>query len=242
MAVCRSVLQKGVQCKRKIAEGQRFCWQHANGLTARWHSLTRNQSVLFVLAVGGLVGTIGFGIYSIFHAANASDRAYVSFAGFGNEIVNSSPNGKVWGYLYPLLWTNTGTTNAQGKIAMGHLVSTSDLPSDFSFPLDKPPTSFNVAPKRLVAWNYDFHLDELQALQQHTSRYFIWGTLTYHDLPRSPLRVHEFCVEIVHVMTPYGATDLSNPASNPVLNYDNCTRHNCDDEICSDYSIIAKEM
>lgn len=55
---CQFVKPNRVYCKRKIAEGERFCWQHAHGFKARWRSLTRNQSVLFVLTVLGVVAAV----------------------------------------------------------------------------------------------------------------------------------------------------------------------------------------
>ncbi len=240
---CGFIKKNQQRCKRSIAEGQRFCWQHARGIRARWRSLTRNQSLIFALTILGVFATFAFGIYSLLQSSTNSDRAYLSFVGFGNAIVNNSPTGQVWGYLFPLQWSNNGSTEAHGQIKLGHQFSKNALPSDFDFPTDKSSISnFNVAPKNGVAWDYDFQLSDLQALQQHSARYFIWGTLTYHDLPKSPMHLHEFCIEIVHVMTRVGSTDLSNPVNTPFLKYNNCPKHNCDDENCTDYAALAKEL
>ena len=176
---------------------------HAHGIWARWRSLTRDQSVAFVIAVSALAATLIFGLYPLLHnVSSVSDRAYVSFVGFGNAILNNSPTGQVWGYMFPLLWANTGLTpTVNGKMQVGHKLSDDDLPQGFEYPPDKTPIAFNVEPKLGGALDYDLPLNDLIAIQQHTSRYFIWGSFTYHDIsPKNPMRLHEFCIEITHVM------------------------------------------
>lgn len=53
---CQFRKSDGSLCKRGIAEHERFCWQHASGLMRKWRSLTRNQSIAFVLGILSLVG------------------------------------------------------------------------------------------------------------------------------------------------------------------------------------------
>jgi hypothetical protein len=67
LPTCQFVKSNRMYCKRRIAEGEKFCWQHAHGLRAKWRSLTRNESLLFVIGVLGLFATIALGLYPIFH-------------------------------------------------------------------------------------------------------------------------------------------------------------------------------
>jgi hypothetical protein len=66
-ATCRFLVGNQTYCKRKIPTGHNFCWQHTPGLKARWRSLTRNQSVIFIISVVGLLATLIFGVYPIIH-------------------------------------------------------------------------------------------------------------------------------------------------------------------------------
>jgi hypothetical protein len=59
---CQFVKANHERCMRKIAEGRTYCWQHSHGLKAKWKSLTRNQSVLFSLAVIGVLATVSLGV------------------------------------------------------------------------------------------------------------------------------------------------------------------------------------
>ena len=44
------------RCKRRTSAGESLCWQHAHGLRHKWRSLTRNQTILFLLALLGIPG------------------------------------------------------------------------------------------------------------------------------------------------------------------------------------------
>ena len=58
--VCRFKRPNSAQCKRSVAAGQEFCWQHSHGLRNKVRSLTRNQTILFLLGVASvLIGVIG---------------------------------------------------------------------------------------------------------------------------------------------------------------------------------------
>jgi hypothetical protein len=62
---CQFVKQNNEGCKRPVAAGQNFCWQHARGLSAKWHSLTRKQTVGFYIGLASLAATVWFGIHSV---------------------------------------------------------------------------------------------------------------------------------------------------------------------------------
>ena len=58
--VCRFKRPNGAPCKRSVAAGQEFCWQHSHGFRNKVRSLTRNQTILFLLGVASvLIGVIG---------------------------------------------------------------------------------------------------------------------------------------------------------------------------------------
>jgi hypothetical protein len=72
---CSGKTSKGIRCGRAVFPGARFCWQHAHGLSQRWHSLTRNQSIVFVLGLLGVAGTLLAWLYPDFW--KNSQRPYV---------------------------------------------------------------------------------------------------------------------------------------------------------------------
>lgn len=49
--ICRGKTSKGKACSRHVAAGQKTCWQHTTGWSAKYKSLTRNQSILFFATV-----------------------------------------------------------------------------------------------------------------------------------------------------------------------------------------------
>src|SRR6266849_5356330 len=52
---CQFKKGDGSFCKRSVGANEAFCWQHSSGLTRKWRSLTRNQSIVFVMGVLALV-------------------------------------------------------------------------------------------------------------------------------------------------------------------------------------------
>ncbi len=55
---CAATTRKGAPCRRPIMAGAKWCWQHSHGLGLKWRSLTRNQSIVFILSVIGVVGVV----------------------------------------------------------------------------------------------------------------------------------------------------------------------------------------
>jgi hypothetical protein len=62
---CQFVKPNKEGCKRPVAVGQKFCWQHSRGLRAKLHSLTHKQTVEFYIGVASLAATLWFGIRSV---------------------------------------------------------------------------------------------------------------------------------------------------------------------------------
>jgi hypothetical protein len=57
---CGFMTRSGMLCRRTVAGSGNYCWQHASGVRAKFHALTRNQTVGFFLGAGGLlIGLFG---------------------------------------------------------------------------------------------------------------------------------------------------------------------------------------
>ena len=50
---CSHKKLNGELCQNRISEGEGLCWLHAKSWRHKWRSLTRNQSIMFILAVFG---------------------------------------------------------------------------------------------------------------------------------------------------------------------------------------------
>jgi hypothetical protein len=57
---CQFEKSNGQPCRRTIRIGGKFCWQHARGLKTRWRALTRNQTIIFLLTVVGVLDGLPF--------------------------------------------------------------------------------------------------------------------------------------------------------------------------------------
>jgi hypothetical protein len=52
---CRFTKGNGEFCRRSVSPGEGMCWQHAKTWHHRIRSLTRNQTVIFILAIAGII-------------------------------------------------------------------------------------------------------------------------------------------------------------------------------------------
>jgi hypothetical protein len=83
---CQFTKLDNERCKRSVALGKRFCWQHAHGLRAKWQSLTRNQTILFLVGVAGLAATLWFGFHGVPSTTVTNKTIHVQSSG------DQSPN------------------------------------------------------------------------------------------------------------------------------------------------------
>jgi hypothetical protein len=89
---CNFVKKNEQMCRRPVAVGQAFCWQHARGLSARYKSLTRSQGVAFWMAVLSVLATIVFGVVGLLPDAGKTIRV----KSYGDQSPNVIDNqGKV---------------------------------------------------------------------------------------------------------------------------------------------------
>jgi hypothetical protein len=57
---CRFKKPNGELCKRSVHPGENTCWQHTRGLRHKWNSLTKNQTIVFLGMIAGiLLGVVG---------------------------------------------------------------------------------------------------------------------------------------------------------------------------------------
>jgi hypothetical protein len=73
-ANCHFIKDDGVPCKRRVSSDETYCWQHSHGLRHKWRSLTRNQSVVFLVGVLGLLATIGLGLPSAYWSYRGTEN------------------------------------------------------------------------------------------------------------------------------------------------------------------------
>ena len=101
---CQFVKENGERCRRSAAAGQKYCWQHSRGLWAKWHSLTRNQTIAFYVGMASLAATLWFGIRSLGPKSTANQAIHVQSSGDQSpnvvdnkgkvEIQNQQPSGQ----------------------------------------------------------------------------------------------------------------------------------------------------
>jgi hypothetical protein len=60
-------------CRRRVADGERMCWQHARGLRIRLRSLARSEPVAFGIGILGLTMTLLFGLLTLFPRLSISN-------------------------------------------------------------------------------------------------------------------------------------------------------------------------
>jgi hypothetical protein len=68
-STCKHVKPDGERCKHFVREGEGLCWQHAKSWRNKYRSLTKNQTLIFGIAVASLVFTFGLWGYDKLVAA-----------------------------------------------------------------------------------------------------------------------------------------------------------------------------
>lgn len=88
---CRYKKSNGELCRRTIEAGESLCWQHAKTWRHKWKSLTRNQSILFIVGILSLVVSL-LGLHQVFWP---KQKGFMQFekAWFNNREIQ--PNGRL---------------------------------------------------------------------------------------------------------------------------------------------------
>jgi hypothetical protein len=77
---CRFVKDNGEFCKRTVSWGEGRCWQHARSCKHRIKSLTRSQTVVFIIAIASLLTGLVIGIPSLYFSYVGSRNVKPSMA------------------------------------------------------------------------------------------------------------------------------------------------------------------
>ncbi len=92
---CQFPRPGGQPCKRRIADGETRCWQHASGLRLKIKSFARSWPIGFALSVLGVLGTLAFGALEVYwhyqNSPNASDSTKQKRIACEVETVNFGP-------------------------------------------------------------------------------------------------------------------------------------------------------
>jgi len=127
--------------------------------------------------------------------------------------------GKYWYDITPIV-ENTGNTPTVGmKIAVDYALRDTPLPDDFDFPYRAVPGDTIIGAKQSIGANNAVILDEdLVAVQDGTKFFYIWGTITYHDVfEGTPIHTAEFCTQIGRILgNPLDPRDPNNPKGTTV--------------------------
>jgi hypothetical protein len=142
---CQFVKKNSERCKRSVADGKPFCWQHTRGLLAKWHSLTKKQTVGFYVGVASLAATLWFGVHAVatIHVQSSGDNSV--HIGHGATVSPSST-----GDCSPNIIGGSNTVNCappppkthwtQERLAAGahitHTVPTVSMASNDKLPTD----------------------------------------------------------------------------------------------------------
>lgn len=92
---CQAIKKSGEGCERRVPIGQRVCWQHAHGLSAKWRSLTRSQVIAFYIGVVGIIVSIWFGVhnaYSTFTTINQTGKGNCTNIVAGHDATINCPS------------------------------------------------------------------------------------------------------------------------------------------------------
>src|SRR5579862_307894 len=91
-STCRFLKEDGKLCKRVVAPPETKCWQHASSLKHKWKSLTRNQSVAFVLVLLSLAAAVVLGVPSLYYSYRGSHNAHdAKPEGVTSPVVDAKP-------------------------------------------------------------------------------------------------------------------------------------------------------
>jgi hypothetical protein len=199
----------------------------------------------------------------------SSQRAFLIFFGPQNGprlVANASDPSSPWtGQEISIQWFNAGNTPAREAIIKANAMPFfPDIPDPYDFSLGSDKTQVVIGPKQQYGINAAIGKDVIADAFHNKKRLFLWGAVVYKDVfPNSADRLTEFCVELTHLTlgmaTPAPSqstskTGPSKPTTQTNMDIDapgaqflgfqwqQCKRHNCYDDDCSDYRDRIKDM
>ena len=171
-------------------------------------------------------------------ALTSVQRAFVSFGGviLGTKVLDAD-NKRATQIRFDTPWENFGVTptkDAQSHVSWLELPQ--DLPDGFGFPDIAPiqTSQFALPSKGVGHTTLLVPISTLERAKAGQARIFVWGWFTYRDIFKdTPIRLAEFCNEIINIKSGAPLTDPQAPISWDVTF---CRLdHNCYDEQCKDY-------
>jgi len=155
-------------------------------------------------------------------------------------------DGKPIGFMLGVGWSNSGTTPTKDLTShFSNQIFQKDIPENFNFPdlwsdgAAKVNRRFVLSPKGEVAGQETFFLSnadtalDSRAILPAGSNLYLWGWAKYRDVFEStPRHITEYCYRVVTI------PQLPNKNALPGISgveFDQCARHNCQDEECEDY-------
>ena len=160
-------------------------------------------------------------------------RAFVTFSKNLNAtpVIDSAHNSVIEWDFRPIL-ENSGVTPA--RHAMHHFTMQpfpSDLPADFAFPSGNAETRpFVLGPKQSATGALlKIQPAELLFIQKMHCHLYFWGWVTYYDIfPSTRQHISMFCTAVTGI---HG--DPTKAGTPLTLDFEECDRHNCNDEDCN---------
>ena len=166
-----------------------------------------------------------------------TQRAFINLQNSiqGNRMIRA---GRVIGIAFRVIAENSGTTPAQDVVGIVNIKAfLPEMPSNFDFKelAESETTRSIIGPRASVGYRVSIPLDDILTVVQQKQRLYMWGWVTYRDIfPETPLRLMEFCREIINVTI--DGPSPADPRSNFRWGNSVCSvPHNCYDEDCADY-------
>jgi hypothetical protein len=181
--------------------------------------------------------------------ATGAQRAYVNLQAFDQGTRLLGANKTVVSVRIPVPWENSGTTPAKNVTTR---ISWQPYPDaireDFSFrdlPVSGKQTEtryFSLGPKARTTNMATINIEYFRRAMQGEHLY-VWGWVTYNDIfPGTPLRLTQFCREVINIRITGDATDITQPAAALTFETTSCPgRFSCYDEDCPDYKARIKQ-
>lgn len=220
--------------------------------------LTIEKITMWAIIVGGIAALAS--LFYVARSANAAkdaadtakDSLVVAQRAFLNH-VNSSEystkqldraTGKVIAYSASVGWLNSGNTPAiGGRSNVQTLVSDKPIGPSFQFPsaVMQQTNSSAVGPHATMYGGLIIPIKDVASISSR-HRVYMYGWVTYRDVfPGTPVRLTEFCEEIIRINATVSTTDapptgLDDPKTRWDVVTQDCANRPCYDEGCSDYT------
>lgn len=193
MGTCGYLLKNGQFCKHNVRNGEKFCWQHSNGIKRRWKSLTRNQTIAFTFGLCGLLGFVITGATLIWPELVPFALTPINKPHIASEVSLVSPLSTGTIPQADAVFENTGQTTAKRfRIASGFIIGkyTDDTAFERFLALRRDPNEMQSigdlghlakgkASHRYGATLSDMVMAEIESGEQ---RMYITGLFAYEDI------------------------------------------------------------